>query len=187
MNHQGTKMLEADRLKLRQFIIEDAHAMFENWASDPEVTKYMLWSHHESIDVTNKVLTDWISHYNENDFYQWAIILKENGDVPIGSIGVIHKDDKIKKTQIGYCIGQEWWRQGITSEALSLIIEYLFNKVGVNRIECRHDPRNINSGKVMLKCGMKYEGTLRESDWNNQGICDASMYAILKKDFNITK
>lgn len=34
----------------------------------------------------------------------------------------------------------------------------------------------------MTKCGMKYEGTLRKADWNNQGICDVSYYAILKKD-----
>lgn len=183
MNHQGTKLLETDRLILRQFKIEDAHDMFENWASDPEVTKYLIWPHHENIDVSKKVLADWISHYYENDYYQWAIILKENGDIPIGSIGVVHKNDKIKMVHIGYCIGKKWWQQGITSEALGLLIKYLFNEVHVNRIECRHDPKNSNSGKVMLKCGMKYEGTLRESDWNNQGICDASMYAILKKDF----
>lgn len=49
-------------------------------------------------------------------------------------------------------------------------------------IEARHDPRNPNSGKVMQKCGMKYEGTLRCSDRNNQGLCDASYYALLKSE-----
>ena len=58
----------------------------------------------------------------------------------------------------------------------------LFDVVDVNRIESRHDPNNPNSGKVMQKCGMKYEGTLRSSDWNNQGICDASYYALLKSE-----
>jgi ribosomal-protein-alanine N-acetyltransferase len=53
----------------------------------------------------------------------------------------------------------------------------------MNRIEARHDPRNHNSGKVMAKCGLKYEGTHRESDWNNQGRCDSAMYAILAKDY----
>ncbi|HML49632.1 MAG TPA: GNAT family protein, partial [Clostridia bacterium] len=54
--------------------------------------------------------------------------------------------------------------------------------VGMNRIEARHDPRNPNSGLVMKACGMRYEGTARASDWNNQGICDACHYAILKAD-----
>lgn len=53
----------------------------------------------------------------------------------------------------------------------------------VNRIESRHDPLNPNSGKVMMKCGLKYEGTSRQSDWNNQGICDASFYGRLASDY----
>ena len=65
------------------------------------------------------------------------------------------------------------------SEALGAVIDFLFDEVGVNRVESRHDPRNPNSGAVMKKCGMKFEGTLRQSDRNNQGICDACYYAIL--------
>lgn len=65
------------------------------------------------------------------------------------------------------------------SEALGAVINFLFDEVGVNRVESRHDPRNPNSGAVMKKCGMKFEGTLRQSDRNNQGICDACYYAIL--------
>lgn len=88
---------------------------------------------------------------------------------------------------VGYCIGRQWWNQGITSDSLSLIISYLFDEVKVNRIEAIHDPRNPSAGKVMLKCGFKYEGTQREAAWNNQGLCDASLYAILAKDFYATK
>ena len=51
----------------------------------------------------------------------------------------------------------------------------------MQRIEARHDPRNPASGAVMRKCGMTFEGTLRRSDWNNQGLCDASYYAIIKE------
>ncbi len=68
------------------------------------------------------------------------------------------------------------------SEALKAVIDYFFKNVGANRIESRHDPHNPHSGMVMQKCGMKYEGTLRSSDKNNQGICDASWYAILRSE-----
>ena len=61
-------------------------------------------------------------------------------------------------------------------------IDFFFEVVDVNRIEARYDIRNPNSGKVMKKCGMKYEGTLRQSDRNNQGICDSSYYVLLKSD-----
>jgi ribosomal-protein-alanine N-acetyltransferase len=75
-----------------------------------------------------------------------------------------------------------WWHRGYTSEALAELIRFFFEEVGANRIEARHDPRNPNSGKVMLKCGMKYEGTIRQADCNNQGICDYAMYGILRTD-----
>ena len=57
-----------------------------------------------------------------------------------------------------------------------------FDVVGFNRVEARHDSNNPNSGKVMQKCGMKYEGTQRSADRNNQGICDTSWYALLKDE-----
>jgi len=183
LKHLGTKKLETDRLILRRFIMEDADAMYNNWANDPEVTKYLTWPHHKTVEMSHTVLGDWISQYCKDDFYQWAIILKENLDEPIGTISVVHKNDAIEMVHIGYCIGKRWWKRGITSEALTALIKFFFEEVGVNRIESRHDPRNPNSGKVMMKCGLKYEGTYREADWNNQGRCDSAMYALLAKDW----
>ena len=84
---------------------------------------------------------------------------------------------------IGYCIGSKWWHQGITTEAFSAIIPFLFEEVGVNRIESQHDPNNPHSGNVMKKCGLKYEGTLRQADYNNQGIVDACIYSLLREEY----
>ena len=64
-----------------------------------------------------------------------------------------------------------------------MVIDFLIGQVGASRIESWHDPRNPGSGAVMRKCGMTYEGTLRQADRNNQGICDASVYAILAEDW----
>jgi RimJ/RimL family protein N-acetyltransferase len=83
---------------------------------------------------------------------------------------------------IGYCIGRNWWHQGYTSEALQALLDFFFDEVGVNRVETRHDSRNPHSGGVMRKCGMHCEGVLRQSDWNNQGICDAVWYGILASE-----
>lgn len=182
MNHLGTQTLETERLILRKFTLNDTGAMYRNWASDPEVTKYLIWQTHENATVSKEILKDWTSSYNQKDYYQWAIVLKAESEEPIGSISVVDKNDDTKIAHIGYCIGRKWWHKGITSEALRAVIDFLFDEVGVNRIEARHDSHNPNSGKVMKKCGMIYEGTLRQSDRNNQGICDACYYAILKSD-----
>lgn len=179
MEHKGTKRIGTKRLILRRFTIDDAAAMYKNWASDTGVTKYLMWQAHKDVSVSAEVLRDWVSNYAKNDFYQWAIVFKEFSDDPIGSIAVVSADETVGKAHIGYCIGKPWWHKGIMSEALGAVIDFLFDEVGVNRVESRHDPRNPNSGAVMKKCGMKYEGTLRRSDHNNQGICDASYYGIL--------
>ena len=182
MKHLGTQTLETERLILRRFTPEDAEAMFNNWASDAEVTKYLTWPAHADVDITRKVLNSWLEGYEKPDYYQWAIVLKDYGQ-PIGSIAVADQDDRICKAHIGYCMGKRWWHRGIMSEALGAVMAFLFYKVGMLRLEARHDPKNPHSGAVMRKCGMKYEGTLRQSDWNNQGICDACWYAALREEW----
>jgi ribosomal-protein-alanine N-acetyltransferase len=183
MKHLGTKELETNRLILRKFELSDTEAIYYNWANDNEVTKYLMWPTHKDISVTSSVLREWVSKYGDDQFYQWAIVLKSNGNDPIGSISIVKMDDSIKMVHVGYCIGKKWWHQGITSEALSAIVRFFFEEVEVNRIESRHDPKNPNSGKVMEKCGLIYEGTVKQGDWNNQGICDYSMYGLVLEDY----
>jgi ribosomal-protein-alanine N-acetyltransferase len=182
MEHLGTKKLETERLILRRFTVDDTEKVFYNWANDDEVTKYLSWATHTDINVTKNVREKWMKEYEKNDFYQWAIVLKEINE-PIGSISVVKQCDEIKMVEIGYCIGKKWWNKGITSEALNSLIKFFFEKVGINRIEARHDPNNQNSGKVMAKCGMKCEGHLRQAGKNNIGICDNIIYGILADDY----
>jgi len=181
MNHKGTKTIETERLILRRAIPEDAEPMFRNWASDPEVTKYLTWPPHASIEVTCSIVESWVAQYEKDDYYQWMIVLKETGE-PIGSL-LVSTVGRAQSAHIGYCIGKNWWHQGIMSETLRAVLGFLFDEVGYHRVESMHDPNNPNSGAVMHKCGMTYEGTARQADRNNQGICDAAYYAILRSDW----
>ena len=179
LTHKGTQTIETSRLILRKAVREDAESMFRNWASNPEVTKYLTWPTYEKVETAYQILDLWASEYEKPNFYQWMIELKELAE-PIGSISVVRQNDHVEEAEIGYCIGSQWWHKGIMTEALAAVIEYLFTEVGMNRVAARHDPNNPHSGGVMRKCGMKYEGTLRACDRNNQGICDAAQYAILQ-------
>ena len=181
MKHIGTQQLETRRLILRRFVLEDAQAMYHNWASDAEVTRFMTWPTHGSMEVSKAVLSDWVSHYGEQNYYQWAIVPKTLGQ-PIGSIAAVHINDRVGKAEIGYCIGRPWWHQGIMSEALAAVIRFFLEEVEVSRVEACHDPNNPHSGAVMAKCGMVYEGTQRQAGINNCGKCDLSWYAILASD-----
>ncbi len=183
VTHRGTQKIETERLILRRFCVEDAQAMYDRWASDPEVTRFLTWPAHADVGVTRQLLSIWTDEYEKPDHYQWAITVKAQDALPVGSIAVVFHDDACRKAEVGYCIGCAWWRQGITSEALSAVISFLFDEVGMERVEARHDVNNPNSGAVMEKCGMRKEGVLRRADRNNQGIVDACMHAVLKDEW----
>ena len=156
--------------------------MYKNWVSDPEVTKFLTWPTHPSVEVSRKINASWVASYVKPDYYQWAIVPKELGE-PIGSIAVVEPNEKAESMEVGYALSRKYWGQGIMTEAFTAVIRYLFEEVGILRVSSRHDPNNPASGKVMQKCGLKYEGTLRQSDWNKQGICDAAHYSILRHEF----
>ncbi|MDR1089253.1 MAG: GNAT family N-acetyltransferase [Coriobacteriales bacterium] len=183
MNRKGTVTLETKRLLLRQFALEDAAAVFRNYACDPEVTKYLIWPPHKSVRMSEAWCALNVNSYTDATYYSWTIVLKELGE-PIGGISVVEQDARAQVARIGYCIGRAWWHQGYTTEALKTVVAFLFDEVGFNRIESDHDPRNPNSGKVMEGAGLTYEGTHRQADWSNQGICDSMVYALLKEDYH---
>lgn len=183
MEHKGTTVITSKRLLLRRFAIEDAEAMFHNWASDPDVCRFLTWPPHPDVNVTRRILQNWITSYAQPNFYQWAIALQEHPHNVIGSISVVAQNEELVLVHIGYCLGKEWWHQHITSEAFTAIIPFLFEEVKANRIETRHDPDNPNSGRVMRSCGLTYEGTAREADRSNRGIVDACNYSLLKKEY----
>ncbi|MBP5236768.1 MAG: GNAT family N-acetyltransferase [Clostridia bacterium] len=182
MTHCGTGTIETERLLLRKLRADDAEAMFRNWASDPEVTRFLTWPPHKSADFTRELLSEWVKNYERADYYQWGIELKAIGEV-IGTISVVGMDEQIGMAHIGYCIGRDWWHQGIMTETLRAVLSYLFENVRCCRIESRYDINNPHSGQVMKKCGMRFEGILRSAARNNQGICDVGQYAILLEDY----
>ena len=184
MEHKGTIRLETARLQLRSFRASDGEAMYRNWTSDPEVTRYLTWQPHASTEISRQLASRWEQESQKPDFYQWAIVPKALGE-PVGSISVVWMDEAHASAEIGYCIGRAWWGQGLTAEALRTVIEFLIREVGFHRISARHDVNNPNSGKVMRKAGMKQEGVLRASGANTTNpCCDMAVYAILAEELD---
>ena len=182
MTHKGTVTFETGRLILRRFTLDDAEDMYRNWAASEKVTRYMTWAPYTNINDVKDYIQYVIDCCEKPDHYDWVIEDKALGQA-IGSIGVISVNEDIAACEIGYCLGDAFWGKGIMPEALSEVIRFLFLEVGMNRIQATHDVRNPNSGRVMEKCGMRYEGTMRQADKNNQGVCDSVMRAILREEY----
>ena len=181
MNRTGTQRIETQRLILRRFKTEDAEDMYNNWASDPEVTRYLTWPAHSGVEVSRRVLAEWVPLYENGSYYNWAMEYKETGKV-IGNISVVRLNESTEAADMGYCMSRAYWGQGLMPEALKAVIDYLFDVVGLNRIAACHDVNNPKSGRVMDKAGMKREGILRAAGRNNLGICDEVWHAIIRAD-----
>ena len=182
LNHNGTVKIETERLILRRFTIGDVDSMFNNWASDDEICKYMRWTRHENKEETKEIIDSWIDSYSKKSFYQWAITLKGN-DEPIGAIGLFVVNEFDLCGDVGYCISKKSWGQGIATEALSAVLNFAFEIVGFNRIETYHSINNPASGRVMQKSGMVFEGLARQKYKSICGFEDSNMYSILKEDY----
>lgn len=176
----NTKVLETERLILRPFKIEDAADMYNNWASDPLVSRYVTWDTHESVEVTKKVIEMWISEY-EDGKYNWLVELKDNHE-PIGNISVVK--DKEFKAEIGYCYGSKYWGNGYATEALRKVIEYLILEKDYYIVEAKHIGGNPASGRVMQKAGMRKDAILRKRMINKvtKERDDLVVYSIIKEE-----
>jgi ribosomal-protein-alanine N-acetyltransferase len=177
LKHIGTNSIETLRLKLRRFDERDAKSMYDNWAGDPEVVKYLPWGPHKDSSVSLIRIQEWMQKYAYPNYYNWAICLKNN-DTPIGSISVEIQNDTDLTCEVGYCLGRDYWSRGIMTEALRVVMHYLFYEVGYERIRARHDVLNVASGRVMQKCGMQFEKILYHVSKRRDGSsCDCAVYS----------
>lgn len=180
LNHSGSPDLYTRRLHLRPYRPEDWRAMFDNWAGDPEVTKYLSWGPHASPEVTKGILEMWVESYVSPTVYRWGI--EKEGEL-IGDIAVTLWREEEESCEIGYCLCRRFWNRGLMTEALNRVIHYLFETVGFHRVAICHDVQNPASGRVMEKCGLKKEGVFRGMKKRKDGSwMDVAYYAILSDD-----
>jgi ribosomal-protein-alanine N-acetyltransferase len=149
--------IETERLVLRRPQIGDAEAVFLNYANDVEVTKYMSWPRHESIEVTEQVVEFWINQWNKSSSGAFLITDRTTGRI-LGSTGFDRLNAFVVST--GYILAREEWGKGYATEALEGIVS-LAQDDDVQRLfaYCHHE--HDKSAHVMEKCGFKYEGRLR--------------------------
>lgn len=141
--------LETERLLLRPFEPDDAEDIFTGWASDPEVTKYLTWNTHKSIDDTKFVLDMWIKEYEMPERINCAIVLKSENKL-IGGIDVNGYENGIPV--IGYDLSRKYWNNGYMTEACKCMLRYLFSR-GYEKIRIYAMVENIGSNRVIQKCG----------------------------------
>ena len=160
LTHQGTQTIQTSRLTLRRFVPGDAQAMFERWANDERVTRYLTWTPHETPEATKQLLAGWCEAYRQRETYNWAI---EHEGGPIGNISVVRQSQRDETAELGYCMSKAFWNRGIMTEAADAVIHYLFEQIGFHRIVISHAAKSP-SGEFLdiAQCAV-----LRD-EWNTQ-------------------
>ncbi len=171
--------IKAERIILRAISRNDLDDVFE-YASDEAVSRYLLWSPHETKAVTKRYLSIVESKYKQALFYDWGVVY--NGKM-IGTCGFSSISVENNSAELGFVLNRSYWGLGIAREAAMSVIRYGFRELALNRIESRYMIENEQSASVMKKCGMSFEGIHRESLLVKGKYRDIGYYAITRKDY----
>ena len=149
--------LETKRFILRVPVLNDATVIFQKYAQDMEVTKFLVWYPHENINTTKDFIQKCILSWNNGKAFPWVIVRKKDNEL----VGMFElRIDKFR-ADIGYVIAKEYWGLGYATEVTKLVIDWVLSQESIYRVWATCDIENIASARVLEKVGMKREGILR--------------------------
>ena len=168
--------LETDRLILRYMSEKDTHDIFTNINHDQDVLKYFIDKY---VEKEEEMTLDKIVKYClEAERYLFAIELKDTHEV-IGMILQCSTPNKVfNSSEVGFAIGKRYWNKGYTTEAFKAMIEFLFS-LGIHKVEASHLLGNEASKRVMLKCGLLYEGRRVQEIYYHEQYHDVDYYYLI--------
>lgn len=173
--------VETERLRLRWPTEAEAEEIFTRYASDSEVTRYMLWRPHQSVEDTLVFLRKKDVDPVIAGGQRWLLRLKTTG-LLLGMIGCRRVESHI--LQFGYCLARDSWGQGYATEATRAMVPRWIALPEIERVQAFCDPTNVASVKVLERSGLAYEGTLRRyvvsPNFNNEAR-DVRLYAAVKE------
>ena len=157
MTIKPPEILETNRLLLRLPVMEDAQALFQKYARDPEVTKYLIWRPHETILVTREFIHRCILCWQAGTAFPWVVVRRDDREL----VGMLElRIDKFQ-ADLGYVIAREYWGNGFATEITRSVIEWAMSQKNIFRVWATCDIENSASARVLEKAGMQREGVLR--------------------------
>lgn len=145
------------RLLCRRTRPDDAVTIFSSYAADPEVTRFLSWKPHASIESIIEVVSTQIAAWEKGTAFRFELCLKET-DLPIGAIGLHPEGSKVS---FGYVLTKAFWGRGLMVEPLEYLVNWSLSQPEIYRAYAYCDVENLSSARVMEKAGMTREGILR--------------------------
>ncbi|MBB6453114.1 ribosomal-protein-alanine N-acetyltransferase [Salirhabdus euzebyi] len=177
----GFPVLETERLRLMEIGENHIQAYFDIMSLD-QVTQYYGMDSLENLEQAENIINSFLAGFETKRSMRWAIVLKENNTF-IGTIGFNNLMIRNKRTEVGYEIHPNYWRNGYTSEALKEIINYGFEEFDLFRIAAVTYPENKPSWKMLEKIGFEKEGLLRGYLYQHNKSNDAFIFSLIRPDW----
>lgn len=157
-----SRRLETERLVLDAAGPRFAREVYEAYARDEDVTRYLLWRPHGSLDDTLEFLRSARSGWEEGGDYVWAIRERDGGGAPGPLVGMIGLHPDSEHDQVGYALARERWGRGYVTEALRRVLREAGDVVGMERVHVTVHTDNPASIRVLEKVGLSREGTIED-------------------------
>lgn len=172
--------LENDALLLRALNLDDAEAM-SSYTSRKESFLFLKREAHHSVNETRLFLEKVVNAYHMHNDFIWGICDKEQNRL-VGTCRLFDLDIEDLRGEVSYMVHPDFRRRGIAYKAIDTLIRYAFKELGLQRVQARCVAENVGSERVMQKCGMQFEGILRQyakihGQWKN-----FKLYAIVEEN-----
>lgn len=171
--------ISTKRLRLRKLLLTDALQILK-LRSDEQVMQYIDKERARTIDDAEIFINRVSSLLTTNDGITWAIVLKEDPETLIGSIGLWRLIKEHHRAEIGYMLNPVYWKKGIMKEALVPVIEFGFNRINLHSIEAHINPENEASAAILTSTGFVKEAHFKEDFFFNGSFRDTAIYSLLR-------
>lgn len=150
--------VQTRRLTLRRYTADDATEIFEAYAQDSEVTRFLTWHPHRSLGETRVFLDRCERVWAGRTAYPWAITRREDGRI----IGGIEARPDGHRVEFGYALARGAWGHGYATEAARTVVALALSAPSIHRVWAVVDTMNPASARVLEKAGLTREGVLRK-------------------------
>ena len=180
-NPEPLPTLSGQRLALRMLNEQDIDDLYRVFSS-PEGLRYWSWPPYTQRQQAVALYEDIIDCWQQQSLFQWGIEHLESGRI-MGTTTLASLDRSNGRCEIGFILHPDYWRQGMISEALPLVINHAFGTLKMRRIEADVDPANEASLRTLERMGFQPEGLARERWQVNGEIQDSVMLGLLHHEW----
>lgn len=175
--------LRTDRLLLRPMRVGDAVPLAAR-RSDPDVARYQNWTAPYPIERARTMVADIVAMDGPADGAWWMLTVADPADTVVFGDLVVHLTWHGRTAEIGYSLDRDAWGLGYAVEAVNALVHYVFEDLGVTRVEAMLHPDNLASAMVLERAGMRFEGHTRSSFWVDDENSDDWLYGMVRADWD---